>query len=495
MQGPWNCHDLKQSLWRVGKAARMDPSLSIFNKTFLDIRRRDEATKTSSMKTSRTVIAVLLLERCHVGTAFQSTSFQTSLQKTSLPIASRETASIEITDEEEKAIPYSIARGDGSTGGGGLPMPNTVDEDGLTRPKVGAEMPLGRPSWFRVPAPSLAEDSRYTEVKDSLEDLNLHTVCEEAQCPNIGECWSGGTGTIMLLGDTCTRGCMFCAVKTDTKPPPPDPFEPFKTAEAVAKWGVDYIVLTSVDRDDISDGGSQHFAHTVELLKKKKPELLVECLVSDFQGNLNSVETLATSGLDVYAHNVETVERLQKFVRDSRAGYEQSLSTLEHAKKVQPGLYTKTSVMLGLGESDQEVIQTMKDLRAIDVDVVTFGQYLRPTENHLSVVEYVKPEKFDRFRKIGEDMGFKYVASGPMTPSYEVLDDSVSHPFCQPWPSAALMEVEKVDMLCCPSTDFQKAVRALSLSTISSAMKLVKTSNKTDDEDTHLVGTTQYSNF
>ena len=178
-----------------------------------------------------------------------------------------------------------------------------------------------------------ANESRYTEVKDSLADLSLNTVCEEAQCPNIGECWSGGTGTIMLLGDTCTRGCMFCAVNTDSKPPPPDPFEPFKTAEAVSKWGVDYIVLTSVDRDDIPDGGAQHFAHTVELLKHKKPEILVECLVSDFQGDLNSVKTLATSGLDVYAHNMETVERLQNFVRDPRAGYKQSLSTLEHAKR------------------------------------------------------------------------------------------------------------------------------------------------------------------
>lgn len=210
---------------------------------------------------------------------------------------------------------------------------------------------------------------------------------------------------------------MFCAVNTDSKPPPPDPFEPFKTAEAVTAWGVDYIVLTSVDRDDIEDGGAQHFAHTVELLKHKNPDLLVECLVSDFQGMKQSVETLALSGLDVYAHNLETVERLQKFVRDARAGYQQSLSTLEHAKKVKPGLYTKTSLMLGLGETDEEVIQTMKDLRAIDVDVVTFGQYLRPTENHLSVVEYVTPEKFDYFRRIGEEMGFKYVASGPMVRS------------------------------------------------------------------------------
>lgn len=210
---------------------------------------------------------------------------------------------------------------------------------------------------------------------------------------------------------------MFCAVNTDSKPPPPDPFEPFKTAEAVSNWGVDYIVLTSVDRDDIEDGGAQHFAHTVELLKHKKPELLVECLVSDFQGMADSVATLAQSGLDVYAHNVETVERLQSFVRDPRANYQQSLFTLQHAKTVNPQLYTKTSLMLGLGETDEEVIQTMKDLRAIDVDVVTFGQYLRPTEHHLSVVEYVKPEKFEMFRQLGEEMGFKYVASGPMVRS------------------------------------------------------------------------------
>lgn len=352
--------------------------------------------------------------------------------------SSSDTDTRPVTKEEAAAaaaVPYVVARGDGMTGGGGLPMPKSKssdktdakqnnkdtddaeDDDGLVRPKVGAEMPKGRPSWFRVPAPSQAEKSRYEEVKSSLSKLNLATVCEEAQCPNIGECWNGGTGTIMLLGDTCTRGCMFCAVNTASTPPPPDPFEPFKTAEAVIEWGVDYIVLTSVDRDDIEDGGAGHFATTVQVLKEKKPEMLVECLVSDFQGNLTSVEALATSGLDVYAHNMETVERLQKFVRDPRAGYRQSLSTLEHAKRAKPGLYTKTSLMLGLGETDEEVIQAMKDLRAVDVDVVTFGQYLRPTENHLSVVEYVTPEKFDEFRRIGEEMGFKYVASGPMVRS------------------------------------------------------------------------------
>lgn len=345
-----------------------------------------------------------------------------------LSVASQtqDVATVALKSQESKAdesAPYAVVRGDGSRGGGGLAMPKVTEEedDGLRRPKVGAEMPVGRPSWFRVPGPSQDKDSKYAKVKDSLSTLSLNTVCEEAQCPNIGECWGGGhgtaTATIMLLGDQCTRGCNFCAVDTAANPPPPDPFEPFKTAEAVNNWGVDYIVLTSVDRDDIPDGGAQHFAHTVELLKHKKPELLVECLVSDFQGDLSSVGTLATSGLDVYAHNVETVERLQKFVRDPRAGYQQSLSTLEHAKQAKPDLYTKTSIMLGLGETDDEVIQTMKDLRAIDVDVVTFGQYLRPTEQHLSVVEYVKPEKFDEYRQIGEDMGFKYVASGPLVRS------------------------------------------------------------------------------
>jgi lipoyl synthase len=186
--------------------------------------------------------------------------------------------------------------------------------------------------------------------------------------------------------------------------------------------------LTSVDRDDLPDGGAQHFAHTVELLKHRKPEILVECLVSDFAGDKAAVETLAKSGLDVYAHNVETVRRLQPFVRDARAGYDQSLSTLEHAKRQKPGLYTKTSLMLGLGETDEEVIQTMKDLRAINVDVVTFGQYLRPTERHLAVVEYVRPEKFDYYRRLGEEMGFKYVASGPMVrSSYKAGEFYLTH--------------------------------------------------------------------
>lgn len=245
--------------------------------------------------------------------------------------------------------------------------------DVLQRPRVGSPMPEGRrPDWFRVPAPGGAH-TKFSELKESVKSLGLHTVCEEAMCPNIGECWNGGTGTIMLLGDTCTRGCRFCAVKTDSKPAPADPFEPFKTAQALMQWNISYVVMTSVDRDDMEDGGAGHFASTVQLIKQTRPELLVECLVSDFAGNFTSVHTLATSGLDVYAHNLETVQRLQVFVRDRRASYEQSLSVLKHAKVCNPALYTKTSLMLGLGETEEEVLQAMRDLRSIDVDVVTFG--------------------------------------------------------------------------------------------------------------------------
>ena len=373
-------------------------------------------------QTRTSILLLLLFVSSSTVEAFVPSSCTTTPRLT-LYVASQQESSNPTTTTS-----YAEQRGDGSTGGGGVPMRMmsttttttppplpVVKEDQLRRPKVGAPMPVGRPSWFHVPAPS--QKSRYQQVKDSLQHLNLNTVCEEAQCPNIGECWNGGTGTIMLLGDTCTRGCMFCAVNTNSTPPAPDPFEPFQTAQAVSAWGVDYIVLTSVDRDDLPDGGAQHFATTVQLLKERQPDLLVECLVSDFQGHPESIRTLATSGLDVYAHNVETVPRLQPYVRDARANYPQSLRTLAYAKECQPKLYTKTSIMVGLGETKEEVIQTMKDLRAIDVDVLTLGQYLRPTDHHLSVVEYITPETFAEYKRIGEEMGFKYVASGPMVRS------------------------------------------------------------------------------
>ncbi|XP_071716591.1 lipoyl synthase, chloroplastic [Rutidosis leptorrhynchoides] len=286
-------------------------------------------------------------------------------------------------------------------------------------PFTGRDPNVKKPGWLRQKAP---QGTKYQEVKESLSRLKLNTVCEEAQCPNIGECWNGGgdgiaTATIMLLGDTCTRGCRFCAVKTSSNPAPPDPMEPQNTAEAIVSWGVDYIVLTSVDRDDLPDGGSGHFAETVRAMKNKKPEIMVECLTSDFRGDLEAVSMLANSGLDVFAHNVETVKRMQRLVRDPRAGYEQSLSVLKHAKLSKEGMITKTSIMLGLGETDDELKEAMADLRAIDVDILTLGQYLQPTPLHLTVKEYVTPEKFAFWKDYGESIGFRYVASGPLVRS------------------------------------------------------------------------------
>jgi len=275
------------------------------------------------------------------------------------------------------------------------------------------------PRWLQTAIP---KGKNYTKLKTDLRSLNLTTVCEEARCPNIGECWGGGdtntaTATIMLMGDECTRGCRFCSVKTSKNPGPLDPLEPYNTAKAVGSWGVHYIVLTSVDRDDISDGGASHLAECVKELKLQVPDLLVEVLAPDFRGDLDAVEQLASSGMDVFAHNLETVNRLQAFVRDPRANYKQSMEVLIKAKESSPGLLTKTSLMLGLGEADEEIVETMEDLRKNSVDVVTFGQYMQPTKRHLKVKEYVTPEKFKHWEQLGMDMGFAYVASGPLVRS------------------------------------------------------------------------------
>lgn len=278
---------------------------------------------------------------------------------------------------------------------------------------------LPKPRWLKA-AP--ADSDNYKALRSTVRELGLATVCEEARCPNIGECWGGGEGetataTIMIMGDTCTRGCRFCSVKTSRAPPPLDPEEPDKVSTAIAKWGLDYVVLTSVDRDDLEDQGSGHFRQVVQRLKEKKPELLVEALTPDFQGNRDLILAVATSGLDVYAHNVETVERLTSKVRDRRAGYQQSLDVLGYVKSLNSGCITKTSIMLGLGESDEDVIKTLQDLRNVDCDVVTFGQYLQPTKRHLPVKEYVTPENFDEWKTTADSMGFKYVASGPLVRS------------------------------------------------------------------------------
>ena len=259
-------------------------------------------------------------------------------------------------------------------------------------------------------------------------ELLILKVCEEAKCPNIGECWGGGehstaTATIMLLGDTCTRGCRFCSVKTSKSPPAPDPNEPYNTAKAISDWGLDYVVLTSVDRDDLPDGGSEHFALTVRELKKLSPNMMVECLTPDFRGDLNAVETVVRSGLDVFAHNIETVEEFQRFVRDPRANYQQSLKVLKHAKSIftkeesQLKIVTKSSIMLGFGETNDQVMKTMEDLRDAEVDCLTLGQYMQPTKRHLKVVEYVTPEKFKFWEEKGKSFGFAYTASGPLVRS------------------------------------------------------------------------------
>ncbi|KAF8578729.1 mitochondrial Lipoyl synthase [Ramaria rubella] len=285
------------------------------------------------------------------------------------------------------------------------------------------------PSYLKTTIPT---GSSFTKIKNDLRGLGLHTVCEEARCPNIGECWGGGssglasgdgmaakrkaTATIMLMGDTCTRGCRFCSVKTSRKPPPLDIHEPENTAEAIKRWGLGYIVLTSVDRDDLPDGGAAHFAETIKKIKQKAPETNVEALTSDYAGNLDSVSLVARSGLDVYAHNIETVERMTPFVRDRRANFRQSLSVLRHAKSEGVRI-TKTSIMLGVGEEEPDVMQTLEELRKNDVDVVTFGQYMRPTKRHMKVARYVLPEEFNCWREVAERMGFLYVASGPLVRS------------------------------------------------------------------------------
>ncbi|GAB7355985.1 hypothetical protein MBLNU459_g6613t1 [Dothideomycetes sp. NU459] len=275
------------------------------------------------------------------------------------------------------------------------------------------------PEWLKTPIPA---NENYKKIKNDLRGLNLHTVCEEARCPNISDCWGGSdksaaTATIMLMGDTCTRGCRFCSVKTNRAPAPLDPHEPENTAEALSRWGLGYVVLTSVDRDDLADGGAHHFASTIIKIKQKAPTMLVEALTGDYAGDLEMVKIVAQSGLDVYAHNMETTEELTPFVRDRRATFRQSLKVLDAAKRAQPGLITKTSIMLGLGETEEQLWAALKELRKVDVDVVTFGQYMRPTKRHMKVEEYVTPETFELWRQRALDMGFLYCASGPLVRS------------------------------------------------------------------------------
>jgi lipoic acid synthetase len=258
---------------------------------------------------------------------------------------------------------------------------------------------------------------RFRHIQDLLRERDLHTVCEEARCPNLGECWGTGTATMMVLGDVCTRGCRFCAVKTGDPRGVVDQDEPRKVGEACELMGLRYVVLTSVDRDDLPDGGAAHFAACVRAAKARLPGLRVECLTPDFRGDAASVRTIVESGLDVFANNLETVRRLTPRVRDKRAGYDQTLAVLRLAKELRPGLVTKSSLMLGLGESERELDAAFADLRESGVDVLTLGQYLRPSLLHLPVLEYVTPARFDAYRDRALRMGFAYVAAGPMVRS------------------------------------------------------------------------------
>jgi lipoic acid synthetase len=271
-----------------------------------------------------------------------------------------------------------------------------------------------KPDWLRVRLPA---GEKYAEVRRTVRDHRLATVCEESLCPNIGECWSNGTATLMLMGAVCTRACQFCAVDTGNPGGWLDPEEPQHAARSVELMALKYVVLTSVDRDDLEDGGASHYAACVAAIKALCPSTAVEALTPDFSGRVEHVDIVLGSGLDVFAQNLETVERLTHKVRDPRAGYRQTLAVLEHAKRRRADVLTKTSVMLGLGETDAEIAEAISDIRAADVDILTFGQYLRPTKNHLAVERYVTPEEFQRYRSWGLDHGFLEVVAGPLVRS------------------------------------------------------------------------------
>lgn len=275
----------------------------------------------------------------------------------------------------------------------------------------------GKPEWFKIKLPKKDHSERYQKIKETLRDLKLFTVCQEAKCPNMMECWGGGTATFMILGDTCTRACRFCAVKTGNPKGVTDKDEPKHMAEAIAKLNLDYAVVTSVDRDDLKDGGAGHFAECIRYAKELHPKLIMEVLTSDFRGDFEAVQKIVDAKPHVFAHNVETVPRLQRTVRDGRANYEQSLSVLKYVKEKDPEIITKSAIMLGLGETEEEVIQVMKDLLAIGVGVFTIGQYLRPSSWHIAITEFVPPSQFEKYQRIGEELGFLYVASGPFVRS------------------------------------------------------------------------------
>jgi lipoic acid synthetase len=271
-----------------------------------------------------------------------------------------------------------------------------------------------KPDWLRVSLP-IGED--YERVKASVNTLALNTVCKEAACPNIAECWGAGTATIMILGDTCTRGCRFCNVKTGNPKGVVDWMEPVRVADAVRDLGWKYLVLTAVDRDDLADGGALIFANTVRAIHERVPGAKVEILSGDYRGDLDALDIVMDAKPDVFAHNLETVRRLTSSVRDKRATFDQSLRILDHAKRRAPQRYTKTSLMLGLGETEEELEAAMNDARGVGIDIFTMGQYLQPSKKHLPVAEFVTPEKFERLGALARSKGFHQVVSSPLSRS------------------------------------------------------------------------------
>jgi lipoic acid synthetase len=312
--------------------------------------------------------------------------------------------------KEFKSIPIKVESGQKYQTKQGF----SAIRDGIKQSKAGSGERLEKPNWLRI---RLSSDPKYEETRSIVNEHRLATVCQESKCPNISECWSHGTATIMLLGSVCTRACRFCSVDTGNPKGWLDPEEPVNAARSVELMGLKYVVLTSVDRDDLDDFGAGQYAASIRAIKARCPKTKVEALTPDFQGREICVDTLLASGVDVFAQNVETVERLTHPVRDPRAGYWQTINILAYAKKKRSNIITKTSLMLGLGEKDEELEQTMRDLRSHGVDVLTLGQYMQPTKNHLSVERYVTPEEFKHWRKVGLEMGFLEVASGPLVRS------------------------------------------------------------------------------
>jgi lipoic acid synthetase len=295
------------------------------------------------------------------------------------------------------------------------PQGFTAIKDGIKAASQATPIEMGRkPQWLRAPMPA---GRGFDAVRNTVKEHRLATVCEEAKCPNIGECWNAGTATIMLMGAVCTRACRFCSVDTGNPHGWLDTEEPANSARTVQLMKLKYVVLTSVNRDDLPDGGASHFAACVREIKQLNPGTAVEALTPDFQGVLADVETVVASGLDVFAQNVETVRRLTHPVRDPRAGYDQTLTVLAHAKRFRPDVLTKTSLMLGLGETDEEIATAMDDMRVAGVDILTLGQYLRPTANHLAIERWVTPAEFERYREWALAKGFLECVSGPLVRS------------------------------------------------------------------------------